>query len=517
MHSYDNKVTKFSLIAAFGGFVFGLDAANISGAVRFVSAQFQLDALEQGLVVSCALLGVIVALFFTGSLVERFGRKSVLLGIAFAYTLSSLISSLAMNYPMLVAGRFIGGVAFASLTVSAMYIGEMAPPKTRGRFVSINQLLITLGSLVAFVVNYFLVKSMAGIEWLNESNIWRFMLGAELIVNVVWIALLVTIPESPRWLAKKRRDDDARKVLLMTLPAEQVDNTMLEIQHSIHQEGDVPVLKQLRQLFSGPMRFVLLVAVAYAVVQGGSGMNAVLFYAPTVFEQIGATVESSFMQTILLGAVAVIFTLVAIFSVEKFGRRNLTLVGLTIIVLAHCSIWYGFNNASYSIDEQSLTVIAEQGVEVESLGSLIGTTYANDVELKAVLAERFDKSELPLISGAVINASIDIDATFVLLGLFAFLAAFNMSIGPIMWVVFSEIFSNDVRSVALPFAALVQTLASFSIQQIFPWQLEVMGAASTFLNYAFVALAGLVVMGIFLPETKGKSIEEIEQDLVKAS
>lgn len=517
MKIYDKKVTRFSLIAAFGGFVFGLDAANISGAIRYLSAQFELNTVQQGLVVSCALLGVIVSLFFTGSLVERFGRKKVLIGIALAYTLSSLLSSLALNYPMLVVGRFIGGVAFASLTVSSMYIGEIAPPKTRGKFVSINQLLITLGSLTAFIVNYYLVKSMSKIDWINEENVWRLMLGAELLVNIIWIVLLTLIPESPRWLAKKRHDNEAKKVLLMTLPKENVETTLAEIQRSIHQEGDVPIKKQLAQLFGGPMRFVLLIALAYALVQGGSGMNAVLFYAPIVFEQVGSTVENSFFQTILLGAVAVAFTFVAILSIEKFGRRNLTLLGLSLIVLAHLSIWYGFNNASYIINDKAIEVMSVNGLNKDSIKLMKGKEYNTDVELKKELARHFDRSQLPLVTGPVINASIKINAEFVLIGLFTFLAAFNMSIGPIMWVIFSEIFSNDVRSVAIPVAALVQTIASFSIQQIFPWQLEFLGAASTFLNYAIVAFVGFIFMAVFLPETKGKTIEEIESRLVKAN
>ncbi len=519
----DNKLTdknkhfqaiKFSMIAAFGGFVFGLDAANISGALRFVSSQFELTSLQTGNVVGCAIVGVILALFFTGSLCQRFGRKKVLLGIALTYSLSTVISSFANSYEMLVVGRFIGGVAFASITVSAMYIGEIAPAKKRGQFVSVNQLLITLGSLIAFVINYFLVSSMGSIESLTDENIWRLMLGFEIVPNIIWFSLLLTIPESPRWLLSKQRDDEAKAVFEQITAQGEVSELMTDIKQTIKQDSTNTVVQQLKLLFSKPMRFLVIIAVVYAVVQGATGMNAVLFYAPTVFEQIGMSVEDTFLQTIVLGGVSVLFTLVAIFTVEKLGRKVLTVSGLLLIVLAHGSIWYGFDNASYQISQPVIQKVALQQVDADKLLPFLGKTYDTDVALKADLASVYTKKELPLISGVVINESITINPAFVLFGLFAFLAAFNMSIGPIMWVIFSEIFSSRVRSVALPFAALVQSISSWSIQQFFPWQLENMGAANTFLYYGGVAFIGCIVMALILPETKGKTIEAIERELV---
>ncbi|MBR9912745.1 MAG: sugar porter family MFS transporter [Gammaproteobacteria bacterium] len=513
-NSTDRKVTMYSLIAAFGGFVFGLDAANISGVVRFVSSQFELTSMQTGALVGCAIVGVILALFFTGTFCDRFGRKKVLIAIALTYSLSTIISSLAVNFPMLIFGRFIGGVAFASITVSAMYIGEIAPAETRGRFVSVNQLLITLGSLIAFIANYFLVKAMGNISWLHEENVWRFMLGFELLPNILWVSMLLTIPESPRWLIIAGKVDSAREVFTKIAHADQVEHIIADVRHSIHEDQKHDTVTQLKTLFSKPMTLVLGIAICYAVVQGASGMNAVLFFAPTVFEQIGMSVEDTFMQTITLGGVAVVFTLVAITFVEKWGRRTLTIAGLALIVLAHGSTWYGFKSANYVLDDAALTEIAAQQVDTSKLQSFVGSSYASDVALKKDLAKVYSAKELPLVSGPVINATIQIEAVFVLFGIFAFLAAFNMSIGPIMWVVFAEIFPNKVRSVALPFAALVQSISSYLIQQFFPWQLENLGAANTFFNYGFIAFVGMLVMVFILPETKGKSIEEIEQQLV---
>ena len=513
----DRNVTRFAVIAAFGGFVFGLDAANISGVVRFVQAQFALNSWQTGAVVSCAIVGVILALFFTGAFCERFGRKRVLIAIALTYSLSTILSSLAVSFEMLVIGRFIGGIAFASITVSAMYIGEIAPANRRGSFVSVSQLLITLGSLLAFVVNYFLVDAMAEVSWIHNENVWRMMLGFELIANAIWVAALLTIPESPRWLIKKGRTDEARAVFDRIAHEDEIDSTITGVRQSIDEDAQQDPMTQLKTLFGGPMRFIVLIAVCYAVVQGATGMNAVLFFAPTVFEQVGMSLEDTFAQTIILGAVAVAFTLVAILLVEKLGRRVLTLTGLILIALAHLSTWHGFNSATYSLDEEAIVNIEAGGVDVSELRRLVGNHYENDVALKADLATIYSRSDLPLVSGVIINATIDITPAYVLFGIFAFLAAFNMSIGPIMWVIFSEIFPNNVRSVALPFAALVQSISSFCIQQLFPWQLENLGAAPTFLSYGVIAIIGIVVMAMILPETKNKSIEELEKELVRST
>lgn len=515
INSTDRTVTKYALIAAFGGFVFGLDAANISGVIRFVSAQFELTSMQTGTVVGCAIVGVILALLFTGTFCERYGRRKVLIAIALTYSLSTIVSSTATSFTMLVIGRFIGGVAFASITVSAMYIGEIAPANSRGKFVSINQLLITLGSLLAFIANYFLVKIMGSVDWIHNENIWRMMLGFELVPNIIWFLLLLTIPESPRWLVTKGRLDEAKAVFNKIADAAQIDNIILTVRQSIDEDAKHSPVDQLKTLFSKPMRLIVMIAVCYAVVQGASGMNAVLFYAPTVFEQIGMSVEDTFMQTIILGLVAVVFTIVAIVFVEKWGRRILTLVGLTMIVAAHTSTWYGFSSASYVLNDAALVKIEAQQVDTTKLKRYVGKTYDTDVALKSDLAKVYSMKELPLVSGPVINSTININAAFVLFGIFAFLAAFNMSIGPVMWVIFSEIFPNKVRSVALPFAALVQSLSSYSIQQFFPWQLQHLGAANTFLNYGVLAFVGLVIMVFILPETKGKSIEAIEMDLVR--
>lgn len=517
----DKNVTLYSLIAAFGGFVFGLDAANLSGAIRFISSYFELSSGQVGLAGSITLIGVIFALFFTGTLCEKYGRKRVLIGIALAYTASSIISALSVNYEMLVVGRFIGGAAFASITVSAMYIGEIAPADKRGKFVSVNQFMIALGLLLAFLINYFLVKNLDGISWLYNDNVWRFMLGAELIANIIWVSLLLLVPESPRWLMMKGREEEARPVFALFVGADEVDSTVAEVRDSVDSEEKTSTLIQLKMLFSKKMSLILAIAVVYAIAQGGSGMNAILFFAPMIFEQVGMSVEDTFVQTVVMGLVGLVATVFAIFTVEKLGRRMLTLTGLFLVFVAHSSAWFGFSQASYVVDEVSMTKIEQQlekeQIDLTRMQSLAGKSFESDVELKKALAGIYTNKELPLVNGPVINATIQgVKPAFVLVGIFVFLAAFNLSIGPIMWVIFSEVFPNSVRSVALPVAALVQTISSFMITQTLPWHLENFGISSVYVLYAGVGLVGLIAMSFILPETRGKSIEAIEKQLVKA-
>ncbi|WP_096084630.1 sugar porter family MFS transporter [Agaribacterium haliotis] len=517
----NNNVTKYALIAAFGGFIFGLDFMNISGAIRYISSLFELDDLQTGRVVGIGFLGVVGALLFVGTLCERFGRQRVLLAIALAYSLSSILSAFALSYEMLVVGRLIGGAAFASITVSAMYIGEIATPDKRGKFVSVNQLMIALGVFLASAINFFLIKYLDDIRLLNAENVWRFMLGAELIFNAVWVALVFRLPESPRWLLKKGREQEARAVLEKTVPPEQVDSTIKEVVESFHQQSSSNTFTQLKRLFSKRMTLVLSIAIVYAVVQGGTGMNAILSFAPMIFEQVGMSTEDGFMQTVIMSVVNLAAVFIAIFFVEKLGRRFLTLAGLILVVVAHLSSWVGFKDSDYHLDELAMQSISQElqgkGIDLAKLEPMLGQSYQNDVELKAALAQHLSKKELPLATGAVINHSIDgVKPALVLFGIFAIIAAFNMSIGPILWVILSEIFPNNVRSVALPFAAMVQTLSSWAISELFPWKLNTFGAANVFLLYAVIAVVGFALMYMLLPETKGKSLETIEKDLVPA-
>ncbi len=516
--SIKSNVRNYSLIAAFGGFVFGVDAANISGTVRYVTSQFELSSIAEGNFVSCTGLGVMLSLLFIGTLGEKFGRKNTLIGISIAYFISSIFSALAPNYWILIMGRVIGGLAFTSISLSVMYIGEITPPKTRGMYVAINQLLIVLGIFTAFLVNYYLVKAMPKVDWLTNETIWRYMFGFEIVPNIIWFSLLLILPKSPRWLISQGKVKRARQVLPKLSEAEKIEGLIHDVEESLAEERKkhLNTVMQFKIFFSKKMRFILWLGVVYAIVQSVTGINAVLFYAPTIFEQIGMSVEDAFSRTVFLSLLGVVATILAILFVEKLGRRFLTVCGLVLIVIAHTSSWYGFHSASYTITESTIQKLEEQHLNAEPLKQFINKHYSSDTALKADIKSVYSKKEIPLISGPIIDSAIKINAIFVLIGIFLFLCSFHISVGPIMWVIFSEIFPNTIRSISVPFCHLVTALATYLISQFFPWQLQNLGASTTFLYYGIASFLGLIFMFFYLPETKGKSIEEIEKLLIKS-
>lgn len=517
MKTNDKNSLKYCLFATFGGLVFGVDAAIISGTIRFISSKFELNSLQVGTVVSIAGFGAMIALLFTGSLCNRYGRKKVLLGIAISYLISAAISAGAWNLSSLLIGRLIGGLAFCSLSITSMYIGEIASSKQRGRLVSINQLSICLGSLIAFLVNYLLVKNMNSISFIDEDNIWRYMFGSEILFNIIWIGLLIRIPESPRWLLMNGKVKEAKEIFAKIIAKENLEEEFKNIVEGIKEaaNNNFGIKEQLKIMFSNRMTLVMVIGLAYAIIQQVIGINAVLFYAPTVFEQVGMSVTDSFMQTILVGIVDMLAVVIAIMFVEKSGRRKLTIIGLSIVVIAHASSWYGFHTAKYEINKTAIIKLNDEHIDTKKLSLLEGHVYKTDVELKKDLAKIYDNKELPLVQGPIIKSTISINVFFVMFGIFAFLAAFHLSVGPIMWVILSEVFPNVIRGVAIPLTGLVVSLASYLVQQLFPWQLQHLGAANTFLNYGIFAAIGLVVLVKVLPETKNKSIEDIEKLLVK--
>ncbi|WP_354622857.1 sugar porter family MFS transporter [Psychromonas sp. MME2] len=506
---------KYALIVAIGGFVFGLDAAIISGTVRYIAAEFSLSNIEIGVVVSAPSLGAVIALLFAGKAADALGRKKTLIIVAILYLFSALISALATSFMMLVSARFIGGLAFSSLSLASMYIGEIAPAKQRGRLVSANQFNIVIGLLAAYFINYYLVIHVNESSLLfSSSNIWRTMLASELIPAVAWVLLLIRVPESPRWLSMKGKHEEALVVLNKILPEQQAAQVQSEIQQNLNEHKETEnITQQLKLLFSSPMKTVFAIGFIMAVVQGVTGMNAILFYAPTVFEQIGFGVNASFQQAIYIGVTSVVFTVLAIFFIDKVGRKPLLILGLSVVVISHATCWYGFNNATYSVNEQTIEKL-ENVIDTAPLTAQLGKHFDTDVSFKAMLANNYDANALRLNEGHIIEASINVNPILVLIGILAFIAAFHISIGPIMWVLFSEIFPNSVRSVAIPLFALVTSIASYLIQQFFPWQLATFGAANTFLIYSMFGLIGLILLWPLLPETKNKSLEEIEHALV---
>ena len=348
-----NYVLYYAIIVSLGGFVFGFDASVISGVVGFVTLEFELTAIQSGFVVAAPTLSGVFGTLVIGPLSDSVGRKKVLLIIAFLYLLSAVASAFATSYMMLVVARAIGGLAFTSLMIAPMYIAEIAPARLRGKLVSINQLNIVIGLSAAYFANYYLLNlSESSTQWVTDlgldTNTWRWMLGVEIVPAVLFFAGLFFIPDSPRWLIIKGRENDARAVLKKLVPANLIENEINSIKNG--QDTETTALwMRVKGIFSPKMRLALIVGVIVAVVQQITGINAIFFYAPTIFEQSGIGTDAAFAQAALIGVVNVIFTLVAIALIDRWGRRPLLLVGLSGIALSMALCTYGFAQATYQL------------------------------------------------------------------------------------------------------------------------------------------------------------------------
>lgn len=509
---------KYATIVALGGFIFGLDAALISGTVKFISEQFNLSDIQIGMVVSAPGFGVLLALPLASILADRYGRKRTLQLIAGLYLISAFLSAIAPNFMSLVGARFIGGLAFTSITLASMYIGEIAPTKIRGKLVATTQINIVIGLSAAYFINYLLLKaSSSGAGWVAslgiEDNIWRWMLAAEIIPTIVWLILLRSIPRSPRWLLLVSKEDEARRVLKEILPAESVDLEVEQILASFEDKvGKQSLLNQLKTLFSPALRTALVIGLVFAIVQQITGINAILFYAPTVFEQLGIGTDAAFMQAVFVGIISLIFTILALTCIDRIGRRPMTLWGLLWAVSSLLVCAYGFHNSNYSLSTESLSNLP-QNLDGTKLKSIVNVVYDSDILFKEALTETLGQEVARTHSSELLQLAGKIPSRLIFFGILSFIAAFQFSVGPVMWVVFSEIYSTKIRGVAIPTVALVTSITSYFVQQFFPWQLSNMGARDIFLFYAVSAGIGLIILYKILPETKGKTIEEIERSL----
>ncbi len=460
MTSSTRYLTSTALIVALGGFLMGFDVSVISGVVRFVELEFELSPLQLGWVVSSLSLTASVGMLASGPLSDRLGRRPVLQIAAVLFALSALASAVAPDYVTLVVARMLGGFGVgAALIVAPMYIAEMSPPASRGRFVSFNQLNIVVGISAAFFSNYLILTlGESGAAWtqtlrLGEWN-WRWMLGIETLPAVAYLFALSLVPESPRWLAMRGRDVEATKVLGRVAGAD-AGAVLREVKESIAAEARLG-RASWSVLLHPSLRLVMTIGIVVGILQQVSGINAVFFYAPMIFERSGIGANAAFMQAALVGLVNLVFTVVAMAVIDRFGRRPLLVFGLSGI--AACML---------------------------------------------LLAWAF-------------GAGDSANPRLILVAIMGFVASFAVSLGPVMWVLFSELFPNRVRGVAISFVGLVNSATAFLVTLVFPWQLQSMGSATTFLLYGLFALAGLVFVLRVIPETKGRSLEELEAVLVRS-
>lgn len=515
MSSPTNRSIRAAFIVALGGLIFGLDAVLISGGNASIRSEFQLTDSQLGWVVSAAGWGVLPALLIVGPLVNKIGRKHTLILIAALYVVSAVTSVISTNWIMLAYARALGGMAFTSLSVASMYIGEIAPPKARGKMVSVNQLNIGIGIFLAFLINWFLAK-IAGegaltVNWFGaELGLWRWMLGVEIIPAIIWLLLLMGIPKSPRWLFGVGREEEALDMLRLTVPSDKVDATLSEIRSGAQGEDALSVGQSLSELFSSHMSKALLIGLLVAILQPLTGINNLLYYAPIVFEQSGSGTNAAFQSTVAIGVIAMVATGIAILIIDRVGRRPLLIVGLASAAACLLLAGWGFSQASYILNAVDLEALPA-GVPVEALQPLLGVEYSSDVAFKNALVDTMGLDSARQFEGEMIKASVEgLNAGLIIFGLLGFVAAFNVSIGPIMWVLFSEIFATRVRGIAIALCALVTSLVSAGLAKVFPQLLAGIGAANVFLMFGAIIAIGLVLVYFVVPETKNKSIEEIE-------
>jgi MFS transporter, SP family, arabinose:H+ symporter len=426
------------LIATMGGLMFGFDIAIISGAVPFIQPYFGWNELQLGWGVSSLLVGAIVGAFGSGILSDMFGRKKVLVVVALFFAFSCTFTALASSSFVFISARLFGGLAVGAASVlSPMYVAEVAPPKNRGMLVSVYQLAIVLGILCSYTINY-------GLH--NIDNNWRWMFATGIIPSVLFFVGLFFIPESPRWLYKAGRQTDSLKVLTHIGGESLAKIEIMEIAESLKENSGTV---SAGEIFKPEVRKVMMIGFLLAVFVQISGINTVIDYAPKILLAAGVEINNALLQTSLVGFINFIFTFVAIFFIDKLGRRSLYLIGsmgmvVTLIMLA-------------------------------------------------------------------ISFYLKMEGIFTLICILMFIAFFASCIGPVFWTLLSEIYPNKIRGKALAFASFTQWIFNFLVVLLFPHFLASLGGTKTFLFLAVMSFFQWLFTYLYVPETKGKSLEEIEQ------
>jgi sugar porter (SP) family MFS transporter len=420
-----------------GGLMFGFDIAIISGAVPFIQPYFGWNELQLGWGVSSLLVGAIIGAFVSGIFTDKYGRKRVLIIVALFFAASCTLTAIAASSVLFISARLFGGLAVGAASVlSPMYVAEVAPPKTRGTLVAIYQLTIVLGILCSYTINY----------WLHDvANNWRWMFATGTVPSVLFFIGLFFIPESPRWLYKAGRKEESLRVLTKIGGETLAKVEIQEIAESLSERSEAI---ESGELFKPKFRKVMLVGFFLAILVQISGINTIIDYAPKILLAAGVEIKNALLQTSLLGLINFVFTFVAIFFIDKVGRRLLYLIGsmgmaITLVLLA-LSFYFRL--------EGILTLIC----------------------------------------------------------IMLFLVFFSSCIGPVFWTLVSEIYPNRIRGKALAFASFTQWIFNFLVVLLFPHFLALLGGATTFLFLAAMSFIQWLFTWLYVPETKGKSLEEIE-------
>ncbi len=451
---------SISMVTAMGGLLFGYDWVVIGGAKPFYEKFFDIASSPslQGWAMSSALVGCLIGAIFSGILSDRYGRKRLLILAAFLFILSAWGTGSTGNYTNFILFRILGGIGIGlASNLSPMYIAEISPKAVRGKFVSLNQLTIVIGILAAQLVNWQIaepvVETATDLEILNSWNGqmgWRWMFWVEIIPAGLFFILMFFVPESPRWLAKNGGENKMVDILTKIGGKQYAKVEAKNIEASIEDGGSGKV--NFRQLLEPGLKKVLIIGIVIAAFQQWCGINVIFNYAEEIFSAAGYGVSDILFNIVITGSVNLIFTFVAIFTVDRWGRRSLMLMGAGGLA---------------------------------GIYALMGAAYF------------FQMNGWPLLI-LVISA----------------IACYSMSLAPITWVVLSEIFPNRIRGAAMAVATVALWSASFILTYTFPLLNELMGASGTFWLYGIISVAGFMFMKKHLPETKGKSLEEIEQEII---
>ncbi len=462
-HNNKRFILAITAVATLGGLLFGYDTGVIGGSQLYFTEYFNFTPSEQGWAVSSALYGCLMGALIAGWVSSRFSRKNALLISAFLFAISAWGSGIPDSLSVLVVFRIIGGIGVGIASMAApMYIAEIAPPKERGRLVSYYQLAIVIGFFSVFVVTYIIGGGNTSnltpeeIELLHQYNVeqgWRVMFWSELVPAISFFILLFFVPHSPRWLVLKGRDEEAKIVLeKVTYSLAEAEKEFNEIKASLNRDEK----KEKVSVFSKGLLFVLILGVTLSILQQVTGINAILYYGAEIFSNaLGYGPEDALKQQLLLGAVNLVFTFVAIYQVDKWGRKPLLLIGTFGMFIG--------------------------------IGTLGLSIYFN---------------QLGLVS---------------LLGMLTFIASFALSMGPVTWVILSEIFPNRVRSQAMSIAVAAQWLFNAIVANTFPLingsklnTVSYNGALPYFI-FALFCVVTIVFVWKYIPETKGKTLEEMEE------
>jgi SP family galactose:H+ symporter-like MFS transporter len=427
-------------LSALGGMLFGYDTGVISGAILFIRQDFALSDFTVGLVVSAVLIGAVIGAAIGGDVSDHFGRRKVIIAAAVIFALGAIGTATVPDVSLLILGRIAVGIAIGIASeVTPLYISEISPSRMRGSLVSLNQLAITIGIVVSYLVDFSL----------SAFQGWRYMLGLAAIPAVILGLGMIPLPDTPRWLINHNEPDNARKVLKRIRGKDDVEDEVNEIQDSLKKQRGGRA-----ELFNPMVKPALVIGVSLAIFQQVTGINTVIYYAPTIFQFAGITSASSaILATVAVGVVNVIMTIVAIMLLDRVGRRPLLLIGLAGMTF-------------------SLT--------------LLGAVFF-----------------LPSLLSSLGDLAV--------VGLMLYVASFAIGLGPVFWLLISEIYPLRVRGLAMSIASEANWGSNLIIALTFLTLVQVLGQSGTFWLYALVGVGAWIFAFLLVPETNGKKLEEIEE------